>query len=234
MKLITLLFATIVLACGASAFAQDASTFPSRLSPEEKAPATTEATSDAAPETTPAAKPSPPAIDWSVPPTSVKKTSTSTKPTPSDKKTPAASSASKKEAAPTTAKPGKKTSLERSLKELENAWEASIPNHDTAAVQSLIASDFSGVSSKGKFTSKSSLLKELKNDKDTYTSAKNEKLSVHLYGPNVAVITGSAREKGTAKDGTAFDRTYRFTDTWVDRNGQWQCVSSQVMLVPGK
>jgi ketosteroid isomerase-like protein len=236
MKFITSLFATTVLACGASAFAQDASTLPSRLSPEEKAPATTEAPPDAAPETTPAAKPSPPAIDWSTStsPTSVKKKDTSTKPTASEKKAPAASSASKKEAAPTTAKPGKKTSVVGSLKELENAWEASIPNHDAAAVESLVASDFSGVSSKGKFTSKSSLLKELKNDKDTYTSAKNEKLNVHIYGPNVAVITGSAREKGTAKDGTAFDRTYRFTDTWVDRDGQWQCVSSQVMLVPGK
>jgi ketosteroid isomerase-like protein len=235
MKFITSLFATAVLACGTSVFAQDASTLPSRLSPEEKAPATTEATPDATPE----AKPSLPAIDWSTPPTSVKKKDTpkkdtSTEPTVRDKKAPAASSAPKKEDAPAAAKPGKKTSVEGSLKDLENAWEASIPNHDAAAVQSLIASDFSGVSSKGKFTSKSSLLKELKNDKDTYTSAKNEKLNVHIYGSNVAVVTGSAREKGTAKDGTVFDRTYRFTDTWVDRNGQWQCVASQTALVPGK
>jgi ketosteroid isomerase-like protein len=56
-------------------------------------------------------------------------------------------------------------------------------------------------------------------------------LSVHTYGPNVAVVIGTSREKGTGKDGQAFDRTYRFTDSWMDRNGQWQCVASQVMLV---
>jgi len=117
---------------------------------------------------------------------------------------------------------------------MESKWEASIPNHDVAAVQSFVASDFSGVSSKGKFTNKSSLLAELKNDKDIYTSAKNEKLNVHVYGSNVAVATGTAREKGTTKDGIAFDRTYRFTDTWVERDGQWQCVASQAALVPGK
>jgi ketosteroid isomerase-like protein len=237
MKFITSLFATTVLACGASAFAQDASTLPSRLPPGEKAPATAEA----APQTTPEPKSS----IWSSPepvekPTSPsasvkkKKKDTPTAATASEKKEQAASSASKTEAAPAAAKAGKKMSVESSLKDLENTWEASIPNHDAAAVEPLVASDFSGVSSKGKFTSKSSLLKELKNDKDTYTYAKNEKLNVHLYGSNVAVITGSAREKGTAKDGTVFDRTYRFTDTWVDRNGQWQCVASQTALVPGK
>jgi ketosteroid isomerase-like protein len=232
MKFITSLFAATGLICGTPAFAQDASTPPSGLSLEDKAPTTTEATPEpkssiwSSPE--PVEKPTPPS-------TSVKKKKdTPTTATASEKKAQAVSSASKIEAAPAAANAGKKMSVESSLKDLENAWEASIPNHDAAAVQSLIASDFSGVSSKGKFTSKSSLLKELKNDKDTYTSAKNEKLNVHLYGPNVAVVTGSAREKGTAKDGTVFDRTYRFTDTWVDRNGQWQCVASQTALVPGK
>jgi ketosteroid isomerase-like protein len=236
MKFITSLFAATGLICGTPAFAQDASTHPSGLSLEEKAPTTTEATPETTPEPKSSIWSSPEPVEKPTPPsTSVKKKKdTPTTATASEKKAPAASSAPKKEDAPAAAKPGKKTSVEGSLKDLENAWEASIPNHDAAAVQSLIASDFSGVSSKGKFTSKSSLLKELKNDKDTYTSAKNEKLNVHIYGSNVAVVTGSAREKGTAKDGTVFDRTYRFTDTWVDRNGQWQCVASQTALVPGK
>ena len=32
----------------------------------------------------------------------------------------------------------------------------------------------------------------------------------------------------------AFDRAFRFTDTWLDRNGKWQCVASQAMLVSQK
>ena len=56
---------------------------------------------------------------------------------------------------------------------------------------------------------------------------------MHNFGPNIAVVVGTAHEKGTGKDGKAFDRTFRFTDTWVERNGQWQCVASQVMKLKG-
>lgn len=65
-------------------------------------------------------------------------------------------------------------------------------------------------------------------NKDTYKSAKNEKLNVRTFGPNMAVVTGRAREKGTGKNSKPFDRTYLFTDTSVQRGGQWQCVASQV------
>jgi hypothetical protein len=50
-----------------------------------------------------------------------------------------------------------------------------------------------------------------------------------MYGSGVAVVVGMANEKGSGKDGKAFDRTYRFTDTWMDRGGNWQCIASQAM-----
>jgi len=34
---------------------------------------------------------------------------------------------------------------------------------------------------------------------NTYKSAVNEKLAVHSYGPNVAVVIGTTHEKGQAK-----------------------------------
>jgi len=77
------------------------------------------------------------------------------------------------------------------------------------------------------------MLGEFKGDKDTYKSAKNEKLNVQMYGNNVAVVTGRARETGTGKDGKAFDRTFLFTDTWMMRGGKWQCISSQVARIKG-
>jgi hypothetical protein len=99
--------------------------------------------------------------------------------------------------------------------------------HDASFVQGFLASDFMGVY-KGKFTNRSGVISEFKADKDTYKSAKNEKLNVRTFGSNVAVVTGRAREKGMGKDGKAFDHTYLFTDTWMDRGGQWQCIASQV------
>lgn len=148
----------------------------------------------------------------------------------------AAAAVSKKEPKPETAeaRPLSKKEVEAALKEMENRWEAAIAAHDAGTVAGLVASDFSGINSKGKFVDRKDMIAEVKNDRDTYKSMKNEKLNVHLYGPTVAVVTGSARSQGSSKDGQAFDRTYRYTDTWVQRNGQWQCVASQDSLLSGK
>lgn len=152
---------------------------------------------------------------------------------------PAASATEKKEAAASTTT-AKATSAAAPMntkgmgpKELENAWETSISKHDFAAIEQMVAADFVGVSSKNKFVGRRDQLAEFKNDKDTYKSAKNEKLNVKMFGPNVAVVTGRSREVGTGKDGKAFDRTYLFTDTWMMRNGKWQCIASQVAKIKG-
>lgn len=133
-------------------------------------------------------------------------------------------------AAPTT----KKTSVEATLKDMENRWAAAIAKHDTAAIESFVAADYVGINPKGKIQSRRAMLDEIKGNKDTYTSAKNEKLDVHMYGSGVAVVVGTYREKGTGKDGKAFDRLYRFSDTWMDRAGKWQCIASELMLLSGK
>jgi ketosteroid isomerase-like protein len=147
--------------------------------------------------------------------------------------------AQKKEAPATTPAPaktapsarGKKTSVSAMLKDNENRWSAAIAKHDTATIESMVAADFIGVNSRGKVQNRRAMLAELKSDKDTYTSTKAEKLDVHMYGAGVAVVVGMSNQKGTGKDGKAFDRTYRFTDTWMDRDGNWQCIASQGMLV---
>jgi ketosteroid isomerase-like protein len=126
---------------------------------------------------------------------------------------------------------GKKVNVSTMLKDNETRWSDAVANHDTATIESMVAADFIGVNSKGKVQNRRAMLAEVKSNKDTYTSTKTEKLDVHMYGAGVAVVVGMANEKGTGKDGKAFDRTYRFTDTWMDRGGNWQCIASQVTLV---
>src|ERR1700730_1858709 len=106
--------------------------------------------------------------------------------------------------------------------------------HDATFVQARVAEDYVGTSSKAKRISKGSLLKEFKGDSDTYTSAKNASVSVRSFGANIAIATGTAKEVGKGKDGKAFSRTYAWTDTWLLRNGKWECIGSQSMLVSGK
>jgi ketosteroid isomerase-like protein len=204
MKFTMSLVAVAALSFVASAFAQEESP---ASSPEEKASASVED------------KPS-----ATVSPGESK--STKTEQTASEKKGTTAASTAEKSASPAAASTsGKKMGTEAALRDMENRWEAAYASHDVSVVQSFVASDFVGVSPKFKFTNKSGLLSDFKKDKDTYQSAKNETLRITMFGPNVAVVTGRAREKGTGKDGKPFDRTYYFTDTWMQRNGQWQCIA---------
>jgi ketosteroid isomerase-like protein len=217
MKIIIPFLATTFLA--ALTFAQQESASPA----ESTAPATEEKAS-ATVEETPASKPA-----EATAPAAEKKAEAATSPKATAGKKEATTSTAPKPAAAAAAPNGKKMSV----KEMEEKWEASVPSHDSSTVQGFVASDFVGVSSQGKFTDRDSMLAEFKKDKDTYKSAKNEKLNVKNFGPNVTVVTGRAREKGTSKDGKAFDRTFLFTDTWVLRGGQWQCIASQINKVKG-
>ena len=219
MKIIISFLATAFLA--AMSFAQEESASPAESTApatQEKASATVEETpgSQPAEAASPAAAKKAEAAKAAAPATAQKKDTTATAAKPATSAAPAASS-------------GKKMGV----REMEEKWEASIPSHDFATVQGFVASDFVGISSQSKFVDKSGVLAEYKKDKDTYKSAKNEKLNVKSFGPNVTVVTGRAREKGTGKDGKAFDRTFLFTDTWMLRNGQWQCIASQIAKIKG-
>jgi ketosteroid isomerase-like protein len=219
MKLLTSFLALAALTLAASAFGQEESPSASP-SDQEKTSATVE--------TTPEAKSTSTAEETTTTlPAAEKKEQPSATGSPGAKKT---VTEPKKAAAEAGTKPGKKMSVEATIKDNETRWEAAIASHDVAAIEGMVASDFMGVSAKGKFVNKSSLMSEQKADKDTYKSAKLEKMNVRGFDKDVVVVTGSAREKGTGKDGQAFDRTYLYTDTWVQRNGQWQCVASQVAL----
>jgi ketosteroid isomerase-like protein len=120
------------------------------------------------------------------------------------------------------------------IKELESRWEASLLSHDTSSIEKIVADDFVGTSSSGKTGDKATLLAEAKRDTNTYTSAVSSDMTVRMYGPSVAVVTGIAKETGKTKAGTTFSHSYRFTDTWVERNGEWQCVAAHAMALPKK
>jgi len=127
--------------------------------------------------------------------------------------------------------PTKKSTPEATIRDIEDKWEASVMKHDSSVAQAYLADDFRGVSSKGKVMSKSNLLSEIKKDTDVYTSTKNGKVEVRVFGGQFAVATGTSTEVGKTKDGQAFKRTFRWTDAWVLRKDKWLCVASQAMLV---
>ncbi len=136
-------------------------------------------------------------------------------------------------ALPALAQEGK-TDVSSVIQQAEDRWEAAVVKRDSKTVGELLASDFAGVDWQGKHQDKSSSLAEMDKETEALTFGKITDLKVRVYGPNVAVAIGDAAEKGTDKDGKAFDRIFRFTDTWMERNGKWQCIAEQGALIKGQ
>jgi ketosteroid isomerase-like protein len=126
------------------------------------------------------------------------------------------------------------SAVQAKLKGMEDAWVKALVKKDHAAVGNLIADDFAGFNPEGKHIGKSQLLDEAKNEPNTLTSTVNENMDVHVYGPNAATVSGITTEKGTDKDGKQFTRSYVWVDTWMERNGKWECIAEGVMQLPKK
>src|SRR6266436_7191729 len=126
------------------------------------------------------------------------------------------------------------SAVQTNLKQMEDAWVKALINKDYAAVGNVIADDFAGFNPEGKHLTKSQLLDEIKNEPNTLSSATNDNMDVHVYGPNLATVCGTTMEKGKDKDGKQFTRTYAWVDTWMERNGKWECIAEGVMKSPKK
>jgi ketosteroid isomerase-like protein len=121
------------------------------------------------------------------------------------------------------------SAVQANLKQMEDAWVKALVTKDQAAVGNMIADDFAGFNPEGKHVTKSQLLDEAKNEPNTLSSATNDNMDVHVYGPNLATVSGTTTEKGKDKAGKQFTRTYVWVDTWMERDGKWQCIAEGVM-----
>ena len=153
--------------------------------------------------------------------------------------TPVEKSAQKKEkpeaaAKTVAAKPMTKGSMGAQLKDIEARWEAAYQTHDAKVVDEILADNYVLTDEKGKVFNRRGALKEFKKNRETLEKATSSDLVVHPINNAAAVVTGMAHEVGKDKSGKAFDRTYRWTDTFVNHNGKWQCVASHVTLVSQK
>ena len=112
---------------------------------------------------------------------------------------------------------------------LEGAWNQAELHHDAAAASAIMADTFISVDHHGKVFNKSQYLADLKDTSFHPEEISNSDTSVYVYG-DTAIVTSAYRTKGT-DDGRAFVHRGRFTDTWIKRNGQWQCIANQETLI---
>src|SRR5258705_9313735 len=114
----------------------------------------------------------------------------------------------------------------RALLRLEDEWASALVKRDSVVFNRLLAPGFV-YTENDQMMDRAAVLHSVVAGSDTITAAHNEEMQVHRYGAVTAVVTGWLVVRGRNTSGTAFERRYRFTDTWVKRGGRWQIVAAQ-------
>ncbi|MBZ5685108.1 MAG: nuclear transport factor 2 family protein [Acidobacteriia bacterium] len=112
---------------------------------------------------------------------------------------------------------------------LESAWNQAEIHHDTNAAAALMADTFISVDHHGKLLSRSQYLADLKDPSYNPEEISNSETSVYIYG-DTAIVSSAYRTKGT-DNGKPFQHHGRFTNTWIRRNGKWQCIADHETLI---
>ena len=124
--------------------------------------------------------------------------------------------------------------IETKLKQMEDVWSKALKDKDQAAVGNMVADDYAGINSKGEHQNKTQLLEEMKTSTDTLSASTNDSMEVHVYGPSLATVVGTSTEKGKDKNGKQYSHSFGWVDTWMERNGKWECIGEAVMQLKKK
>jgi len=122
-----------------------------------------------------------------------------------------------------------KSSIEDQIKKYEQDWAQATVNQGAAAVDQYEADDIITTDPSGRVTDKDQDRMDLSSGDFKIQSEELSEIKVHGYG-NAAVAVGTNTLRGAYK-GQDISGKYRFTDTWVNRNGKWQAVASQYTKV---
>jgi ketosteroid isomerase-like protein len=117
----------------------------------------------------------------------------------------------------------------RQLAELEDQWVQAVIRRDSAAFNRLLHPAFVYTEDDRVYT-KQQLIREVTTGTDTVTAGGNEDLTVRLFG-NTAIVTGWLVLRGRGASG-AFNRRYRYTDTWQRIEGRWRVIAAADYLKP--
>ena len=66
------------------------------------------------------------------------------------------------------------------------------------------------------------------------SASTNDGMEVHVHGPSLATVVGTSTEKGKGKNGKQFGHSFGWVDTWMERNGKWECIGEAVMQLNKK
>jgi ketosteroid isomerase-like protein len=123
---------------------------------------------------------------------------------------------------------------ERAVTKLEQEWFSIQQANDWAKLAKIIADDFVLVESDGSLGNRDSMLKGYKEEAPRVVSLKMQVLVAHAVAPNAVIASGLDDIALKDANGVVTHRYERFIDTWILRDGRWQCVAEQITLAKPK
>jgi ketosteroid isomerase-like protein len=118
---------------------------------------------------------------------------------------------------------------ENHLLVLERLWNEAQVSRDSAALEALVSSRFVNTEWDGELTNKQKFLAEIRDPHFKPIALNIQDVKMNFFG-DTAVVTGIYHAQGTYQ-GKPYDHVGRFTDTWVQELGTWQCVASHTSLL---
>ena len=116
---------------------------------------------------------------------------------------------------------------QQALTYMEQDWNDAWKNGNVAWFEKNYAPFSLEVDSRtGSMKRKADVINDVKNNKETYDMLELSGLSVRVEG-DVGVVSGVNTVKGKDAQGKPIDLKFRFTDTFIRRDGQWQVWASQ-------
>ena len=112
---------------------------------------------------------------------------------------------------------------------LERMWNEAQVNRDASALEALVSSRFVNTEWDGELSDKQRFLADIRDPRFKPTALNIQDVKMNFFG-ETAVVTGIYHAQGTYQ-GKAYDHVGRFTDTWVQELGKWQCVASHTSLL---
>jgi ketosteroid isomerase-like protein len=122
-----------------------------------------------------------------------------------------------------------RVSVEQELIKLENESNDAWVKHDVKAYSRLLAEDYLCTGPDGDIITKAQDLEELNSDENVYRSIIADDFRVRVYG-DAAVVTFRLTAKKQVR-GKEITGQERFTNTWIKRDGRWQCVATHYSTI---
>src|SRR6185295_5814548 len=119
--------------------------------------------------------------------------------------------------------------VERYIMESERQWAESVANGDASVVERILADDFLGVDPDGNLYEKAKMVAYMHEAPKEFISNHLNDVKVRFFG-DTAVAQGN--ESWVRRTGTPLQGRFVWTDTWLFRNGKWQIVASEDLIIP--